>query len=83
MIYDVKMYAAKCDHCGCEAFDNTDYSCWSDVSTVQEQLDEMGWSTETTQEETALSLQFCNLCHSYNDDDELILNDSRKNLFVE
>ena len=81
MIYDVKAYAAKCDNCGCEAFDNTEYSCWPDPSQVQEELDNMGWSTETIQDETALCLQYCDLCHSYNDNDELVLNETRKNIF--
>lgn len=79
MIYEVKMYACKCNNCGSEAFDNSDYSCWPDPELVREQICEMSWH-ETDYKNPLTSLHYCDLCHSFDDEDGLIIDLTRKDL---
>lgn len=72
MIYEVKMYAAKCDNCGREAFDNQDYSCYGDKEQVREIISEMGWH-ETDYKNPLTSKHYCPECFTHDDNDNLVI----------
>lgn len=52
------MFACKCDNCGSEAFDYSDYSCFGKAEFVSEQIGEMSWH-ETDYKNQLTSLHYC------------------------
>jgi len=72
MIYEVKMYAAKCDNCGAEVFENTDYSCYNDPEQVREEISNAEWH-ETDYKNPLESKHYCPDCFFYDDEDNLVL----------
>ena len=69
-IEKVTMYTVICDNCKESADENTDYSCWNDENYAKEIASEAGFTNENDKD-------YCNKCHYYNDEDELIINTER------
>lgn len=40
---EVKMYTVKCDNCGVDAFENTEFSCWNDEDVAWTMAEEEDW----------------------------------------
>jgi hypothetical protein len=71
MIIQETFYAVQCDNCKtiAEGFDDIAY--WSDMSISIENAEDGDWFVE---EDKA----YCPDCYSFNDNDELIINENRK-----
>jgi len=67
----VEMYTVVCDNCGVSADEGTGYSCWNDEDYAKEISREADFTNEN-------GLDYCSKCHYYNDEDELIIDESRK-----
>jgi hypothetical protein len=70
-IKKLEMYTVVCDNCKESADKGTDYSCWNDENSAKEVADEAGFINEN-------GLDYCSKCHSYNDEDEFIIDYKRK-----
>jgi len=68
MIKPIEMYYAECDICG-TSYEHGDYSCLSDKSSVREDAQDGGWHFEDYEKGKC----YCDNCHSFNDNDELVL----------
>lgn len=68
MIYPVTMYAAKCDNCGKEWFDESNcFVAFTDESSMRSVLgDDDHWHTEGDK-------HYCRDCYSFDDEDNLII----------
>lgn len=75
MIYEVKMFAGKCDNCGVELMDGSEYSCLSDAEHVQEEMSNAEWHTEVV---NGIDVHYCSYCFDFDDNDNLIISQSRK-----
>ena len=73
MIQTVEMFTVVCDNCGKDANENSDYSCWNDTETALDQAMESDWHEKDMK-------HYCPNCYSMNDDDEIIIDESRKGL---
>lgn len=71
MIQEVKMYTVICDNCKESADQDTDYSCWNDENAAREVAMEADFINEDGSD-------YCPKCYSYNDDDELNIDLTRK-----
>lgn len=71
MIYKIEMFAAKCDNCKKEYYEDTDFSCMGDAGLVREEMMESDWH-ETDDEK-----HYCEKCWLYNDNDEVVIDISR------
>lgn len=69
------MFAAKCDNCKCEVFDNSDYSCYGDKEQVREEIDNADWLIE--EEKGKEPKHYCPACFSYDDEDNVVINKDR------
>jgi hypothetical protein len=67
----VEMYTVVCDNCGVSADEGTEYSCWNDENYAKDVAMESGFIKEDNN-------HYCPKCYSYGDDDELIIDESRK-----
>jgi len=80
MIYEVKMYGAQCDHCKKEWYD--DHNSWtamSDESAMDSVLNDEGWLRGDEKiGEGKDDEHYCPECWSYDDNDNLILAENRK-----
>ncbi len=75
MIKEVKMFTVVCDNCGIDVCKNQEYSCWNDESYARDIAMEADW---IEQEEKHI----CPLCYSHDDNDEIIIDESRKDLLL-
>lgn len=73
MIKEVQMYTVVCDNCGKACNEDSDYSCWNDKETALDQAMEGDWHTDGDK-------HYCGKCYSIGDNDELIIDESRKGL---
>lgn len=71
-IQKIQMFTVVCDNCGISADEDTDYSCWGDESFAKDVAGEAGFLIEG-------DLHYCPKCYSYNDDDEVVIDETRKN----
>lgn len=68
-----KLFTIECDNCKeiyCDEYSGFAY--WLDKTSALESASNNGWIQE---EEN----HYCNKCHSYNDDDEILIDLNRKN----
>jgi len=70
-IEKLEMYTVVCDNCGVSADEDTMYSCWSDESAARDVAMEADFIKENGKD-------YCPKCYSYNDEDELVIDESRK-----
>lgn len=72
MIYPVTMYSGKCDNCGHEIeLGGGEYSAYNEAETVREEMANSEWHIEADK-------QYCPDCWHLDDDDNVIINASRK-----
>jgi hypothetical protein len=71
MIVEIMMYTVKCDNCGCDVFDNLEFSCLNDKNDALEMAMESDWTKDGDK-------NYCPDCYYYNDDDNLIINENKK-----
>lgn len=76
MIYKVEMFAACCDNCKREVFENSDYSCYAEAERVRDEISNADWH-ETDYKNPEQSKHYCPDCFSFNDEDELVINTER------
>lgn len=74
MIKKVEMYTVECDNCKKTRGEDSDFSCWGDENYALEEAKEGGWIEEN-------EFHYCEHCVSYNDQDELIIDASRKDKY--
>ena len=72
MIYKVEMFAAKCDNCKCEVFENSDFSCYSNPEQVRDEISNADWH-ETDYKKPLESKHYCPDCFEFDDNDELVI----------
>lgn len=68
MIKEVIMYTVVCDNCGKDAFQDQEFSCWSEPGYATEIADEEGWYTDNIE-----NVAYCDECWEYDDDDNVII----------
>ena len=71
MIYEKKMYTVICDNCGVDANEDSDYSCWGTQYDAVMIAEEGDWIDNEGK-------NYCPDCYDYGDDDEIIIDESRK-----
>jgi len=71
-IEKLEMYTVICDNCKVSADEGTDYSCWNDKDYAQENAIEGGFIKEDEN-------HYCPKCYSYDENDTIIINQSRFN----
>lgn len=71
MIQKVEMFTVQCDNCKITSGENSEYSCWSDEDVALDDAENDDWIEHEGN-------HYCPDCYSYNDNDELIINESRK-----
>lgn len=69
-IEKVEMFTVICDNCKEDIGSSDDYSCWNDKDIAEENAMENDWLKQNGK-------HYCPSCHSYGDNDELIINESR------
>lgn len=83
MLHEIKMTGAKCDHCKKDWYDDHNgWCCMSDDSSMETVLMEEGWhkGDESCNEGKDWE-HYCPDCYSYDDDDNFILDSSRKDKY--
>ena len=65
------MYTVICDNCGKDVCEGEDYSAWNDQDYVESIAAECGWKIEDDK-------HYCDECHSYDDEDNLVINKAKK-----
>jgi len=73
MIKTVQMFTVICDNCGTDIGEDAEYSCWNDESFANENAMESGWHKEGDK-------HYCSNCWSYDDNDNILINESRKSI---
>lgn len=79
MIKKVKMYAGQCDCCG-EAWEHWHHG-WSslpDASDIEEGMTDQGWHIEEAGDGENRDMHYCPACHKIDDNDNLVVDWSRK-----
>ncbi len=66
MLKELKMFTMVCDCCGKDVNEDTQFSCWNDVSYLNDLADDNGWIKEGDKD-------YCTDCFEYDDNDELII----------
>lgn len=66
----VEMFTVICDNCQESADEGSDYSCWND----ENQANDVAMDADFIQ---VNECHYCPKCYSYNDEDELIINNER------
>jgi len=74
-IKKVKMYTVVCDHCKYDIGIDQEYSCWNDANFAEDNAINSDWIEH---EEN----HYCNDCYDYDDDDNILLKESRKNKYL-
>ena len=73
MIKQLKMYTVVCDNCGTDAGDDADYSCWEEEESAWDVASDSGWIMGDNK-----ATHYCPQCVEYDDNDNLVLNESRR-----
>jgi len=75
------MYSGVCDCCG-KTMEHwhEGWTCLADKESVLECMDNQSWYTEETGDGENRDLHYCPNCHKVDDDDNLIVDWSRKDL---
>ncbi len=69
------LFTVQCDNCHEDYHDdNSGYGFWLDKDDAWEAANDDGWTEENKS-------HYCPQCHHYNDDDQLIINTERTNLY--
>ena len=70
---EVTMFTVKCDNCG-KLFEDeyNGYSCWGDFNDAWENASDSDWMRNDD------DVHYCPACHSYDDNDILILKEIKK-----
>lgn len=70
-LIEEKLYTIQCDNCK-DAYqdDDSGFGWWMDYSDAWEKANNDGWTLEEDK-------HYCDKCHHYNDEDELIINSER------
>ena len=71
MIYEVTMFAAKCDNCKKELYEGSEYSCMGDEIAVSMDMGNSEWH------KTDDDKHYCCDCWSYDENDEVLINKDR------
>ena len=66
MIIEETFYAIECDVCKTQAENGDGHWFWADENTTKENAMECEWHTEDDK-------HYCPDCHSFNDEDELVI----------
>ena len=74
MIKEFKCYTLLCDNCGVDLNEESDYSGWSDENYLYEIANESNWIEDYDN-------WYCFDCYRYDDNDELIIDKSRKDKY--
>ena len=75
MIKQVKMFTVVCDNCGLDSNKDAEYSAWNDSSYAEDVATESGWVKDDDN-------HYCPDCVSYDDDDNLVINHIRKDMYM-
>ena len=73
MIEKIECVMLECDNCKDVFEDTSGFSIFIDESSVIERASDSEWNMDTEK-------HFCPLCHSIDDKDEIIIDESRKDL---
>lgn len=73
MINEETFYSIECDGCKAEAENGEGHCYWADLSMTKENARESDWHT------TDDDKHYCPNCHSFDDNDELVLTPQRPN----
>jgi hypothetical protein len=71
MIKEVKMFTAICDNCGTDVCESEEFSCWNEEFYVNDIASEKDWHVDG-------DIHYCPACHSFNEDDILVINEELK-----
>lgn len=71
MIKKVEMFTVICDNCKVDIGINQDYSCWGDKLYAEDNAMNSDWLKIDEK-------HYCEDCYSYDNEDNLIINESRK-----
>lgn len=74
MIKEFKCYTLLCDNCRADLNKDSDYSGWDDEDYNYEIANESDWIEESNE-------WYCPDCYSYDDNDNLIINETRKDKY--
>jgi hypothetical protein len=77
MIKEVQMYTVICDNCGKDCCEGSEYSCWNDSAAARDVAMDDNWT-----EDRDFDKHYCPDCWSYDDQDNVIINESRKKLIL-
>lgn len=69
-IIEITMYTAKCDNCGKEGVEGSDYAGWNDKDYAEEEATESDW--EKGDDNDAL---YCPDCYYYDDNGDFKVKD--------
>jgi hypothetical protein len=74
MIYQVTMYAGKCDHCGRDMkFSGGEYSALCEASSVEEEMGNSDWEI-VDGKNGEVDKHYCIDCYYHDDEDNFCLN---------
>ena len=84
MLHEIKMTGAQCDHCRKDWYDNHNgWICMNTEEGMESVLMDEGWHTgDSANKEGIDGEHYCNDCWSYDDNDNFILDKSRKDKFL-
>ena len=71
MIKEITMFTVICDNCGADSNDGNEYSCYGDSGYAHECAMDSNWISEGDKD-------YCPDCFTYDDDDNLVINEDRK-----
>ncbi len=71
MITEIKSFILECDNCEDIFEDNSGFSIFPSEDTPNERASDNGWHVD-------LEKHYCHKCHHFDDNDEFVLNTSRK-----
>ena len=71
-VKEMTMYTVQCDNCK-KVFEGEDFACWNEFDFALDEAKESEW-IETDDGEN----HYCPECAHHNDEDELIIDESRK-----
>ena len=83
MLQKVEMYTVICDNCHKDIGSEQDYSCWNDDLSAEDNANESDWFRGCTKTKEGKDGQhFCPECFSHDDDENFIIDKSRKNKYA-
>ena len=71
MIKEVKMFTIICDNCKIDANEDSEFSCYNERQYMEDVAKESNWIENEGN-------HYCPDCYSFDDNDELVINLSRK-----